>query len=63
MKDTDLMPYGKYKGTQMANIPAYYLIWLHNKHRATKEVELYILMNWDVLQKEISDWRQKNNRY
>lgn len=27
MSDTDLMPYGKFKGTEMANVPAYYLIW------------------------------------
>lgn len=63
MTDTDLMPFRKYKGEKMANVPAYYLIWLHEKHKAGKEVERYILMNWDALQKEISDWKRKNNKY
>jgi uncharacterized protein (DUF3820 family) len=60
MTDTDLMTYGKYKGQPIASVPAYYLIWLHKEHRATNAVEEYILMNWDVLQKEISDFKQKN---
>jgi uncharacterized protein (DUF3820 family) len=59
MEDTDLMTYGKYKGTPIGNVPAYYLIWLHNKHRTTPEVEVYILMNWDVLQLEIAKERKE----
>jgi uncharacterized protein (DUF3820 family) len=57
------MPYGKHKGIPLISVPAYYLIWLHEKHRATKEVERYILMNWDVLQKEISDWKREHGKY
>jgi len=26
-KDDDVMPFGKYKGTKMANVPASYLEW------------------------------------
>jgi uncharacterized protein (DUF3820 family) len=63
MTDTDLMPFGKYKGTPLVSVPAHYLIWLHEKHRATKEVEIYILMNWDALQKEISDWKREHGKY
>jgi len=29
MKDTDLMPFGKYKGIPMQDVPAGYLIWKH----------------------------------
>lgn len=25
------MPFGKYKGTLICNIPEYYLVWYHNK--------------------------------
>ncbi len=25
------MPYGKYKGTLLCDLPVYYLEWLHNK--------------------------------
>jgi len=25
------MPYGKYKGTPIANLPEYYLVWYHRK--------------------------------
>lgn len=31
MKDTDLMPFGKYKGTPMANVPDDYLLWIYDK--------------------------------
>jgi len=33
MKDTDLMPFGKYKGEAMANVPALWLVmfWDANK--------------------------------
>jgi hypothetical protein len=28
LKDTDPMPFGKYKGTAMVNVPASYLLWV-----------------------------------
>jgi hypothetical protein len=28
LKDTDPMPFGKHKGTPLANVPAKYLLWL-----------------------------------
>ncbi len=31
MKDTDPMPFGKYKGTKMANVPDSYLLWIYNR--------------------------------
>jgi uncharacterized protein (DUF3820 family) len=31
MKDEDPMPFGKYKGTKMANVPDSYLLWLYNR--------------------------------
>lgn len=49
MKDTDLMPYGKYKGEKMANVPASYLIWLYENNKCFGEVLKYISDNMDVL--------------
>lgn len=59
MEDTDLMPYGKHKGTAMANIPAADLIWLYENNRTSKDVRQYIEENMDVLKEEI---KQANNK-
>jgi len=57
--DESPMPFGKYKGTEMANVPAWYLIWLWEKQGTTKPfgekaeaVQAYILDNLDVLRIE-----------
>ena len=55
MEDTDLMPYGKFKGDKMENVPAYYLIWLYDNNKCSGEVKDYIIDNMDVLQKEINE--------
>lgn len=33
MNDNYLMPFGKYKGEKLANVPDSYLIWLHDNTR------------------------------
>lgn len=33
LTDQDPMPFGKYQGTPMSNVPDSYLIWLYNKYR------------------------------
>lgn len=33
LRDTDPMPFGKYQGTPMANVPDSYLIWLYTKYK------------------------------
>lgn len=47
------MPYGKYKGVKIANIPADYLIWIFENNKCTPEVAKYIAENLDVLNAEI----------
>lgn len=59
MNDVDLMPYGKYKGEKMSQVPAFYLLWLHKKKKASREVETYIMMNWDELQKEYAENKER----
>lgn len=53
MKDTDKMPFGKFAGTAMINVPASYLLWLYGEGKVNKEVKLYIEENMDVLKKEV----------
>lgn len=31
MTDTDLMPFGKYRGVRLEDVPASYLLWLWNE--------------------------------
>jgi len=58
MEDTDLMPFGKHKGTAMANVPAPYLIWLGENAKtgvrtSFPQVFEYIDDCKNVLQKEV----------
>jgi len=53
MNDDSLMPFGKYKGEKMANIPPDYLIWLYENSKIYGEVKEYIKDNFDVLKAEI----------
>ena len=61
LTDESVMPFGKYKktGTQMANIPASYLLWLWEQNKGKKPlgaeseaVQTYILENLNALKKE-----------
>ena len=52
MDDNSTMPFGKYKGHKMANIPASYLIWLHGNTNIYGDVRDYITKNMDVLKVE-----------
>lgn len=54
MNDESLMPFGKYKGIKMANVPASYLIWLYDNGKCLGGVGKYIKENMDVLKSEIA---------
>lgn len=51
--DDTQMPFGKYKGEKMANVPASYLVWLYDNNKCFGELKEYIEDNIDVLNKEI----------
>jgi len=53
MTDNSLMPFGKYKGTKMANVPASYLIWIFENNKCSIEVIKYVRENLDVLKEEV----------
>lgn len=59
------MPFGKYKGTKLANVPAEYLLWLHGngispQHQSLKD---YIEDNMDVLKQEIGKVKARYPKY
>jgi uncharacterized protein (DUF3820 family) len=56
--DSTPIPFGKYKGKAMANIPAHYLLWLYNKGCFHEGVRKYIQENLDGLNKEIQNTRR-----
>lgn len=51
--DESVMPYGKYKGKQMADVPAEYLQWLFDNGKCSPDVKRYIENNIDVLESQI----------
>ncbi len=51
--DTSPMPFGKYKGDKMENVPASYLLWLYDNNKCNNQVQDYIKDNYDVLQHEL----------
>lgn len=58
MEDTDLMLFGKHKGKEMANVPANYLIWLHDNasntgRREYPQIFEYIKDNMPSLEVEL----------
>lgn len=58
MDDNSIMPYGKYKGEKMINVPSDYLLWLYENNKCSDEVRHYIEENMDVISVEIK--RNKN---
>jgi len=53
MTDNSLMPFGKYRGEKMANVPADYLIWIFENNKCTPDVAKYIAENLSVIKSEI----------
>lgn len=59
-KDDTPMPWGKHKGTPLANVPADYLIWLYENSKAYGKLAFYIKRNWDALKKEVAEKQSKH---
>lgn len=54
------MPWGKWAGTKMIDVPASYLLWLHKQGTKDYKVTGYIFDNLDSLKKECEE--EKNKR-
>lgn len=55
LTDSDPMPFGKHKGSKMANVPADYLLFLYNKDLPDGNVKEYIFDNLEALEAESFD--------
>jgi len=53
MRDSDLMPFGKYFGKKMIDIPAPYLMFLLNNNCGHQAVKAYIDGNLEILKAEV----------
>lgn len=60
LTDESLMPFGKYKGEKLANVPAGYLIWLYDNKKLFGDLKKYCEENIEVLkiQKRQEDQRK-----
>lgn len=54
MNDSSPMPWGKHAGTQMADVPPDYLLWLYENGKAHNDVKRYIEDNLDVIKAQIA---------
>lgn len=63
LTDTSLMPYGKFKGEKMQNVPYWHLLWLYENDKASKDVKTYIEDNKDVLESERKRANQNKRNY
>lgn len=55
LTDQSPMPFGKYKGQKLEDVPASYLIWLHDEWHCTGPIKEYIVDNRDVLDKQVKE--------
>ena len=52
LTDESLMPFGKFKGTKMANVPDKYLLYIYENNMCSDPaVKFYIKTNLDVLRR------------
>lgn len=51
LTDESLMPWGKYKGYQMINVPAKYLLYMYENNKCYGSVKDYIEDNLDFIKK------------
>ncbi|WP_366925851.1 DUF3820 family protein [Acinetobacter sp.] len=47
------MPFGRYRGKAMVNVPAQYLLWLYNNGCGHAGVRNYIIANLNCLNEEV----------
>lgn len=52
LSDLSPMPFGKYRGKAMQDVPAKYLLWLYDSKVDHPAVRAYIIDNLQVLRQE-----------
>jgi uncharacterized protein (DUF3820 family) len=65
LTDESPMPWGKFKGKKMIDVPADYLLWLYREDKADGDVLEYINDNYMVLLNEVKnmDIKKYSNDY
>jgi hypothetical protein len=53
LTDNSLMPFGKYQGEKLANVPARYLLFIRDNFQLHDNLRAYINKNNDALQAEV----------
>ena len=63
LTDESPMPWGKYKGEKMANVPASYLLYIYYANgQYDKDFGRYVLDNWDVIKAEVKREKEKQRK-
>jgi len=55
LTDESEMPYGKYEGWLMKDVPASYLLWLNDNTKTSPSVQAYIDDNWEGLEQDVEE--------
>jgi uncharacterized protein (DUF3820 family) len=53
LKDDSMMPFGQYRGRQMADVPAEYLFWLYDTGKCFGAVKAYIIDNLEAIKSQM----------
>jgi len=53
LTDKSIMPFGKYKGAELANVPASYLLWIYENYDLQQNLKDYIEDNWQQIELEL----------
>lgn len=62
MTDDSIIPFGKYAGQKLANVPPDYLLWLYENDKCFGELKTYIKENLEVIQSEIKNKKNGNSK-
>lgn len=57
--DDTPMPFGKFQGIELADVPDDYLLWLYNRGLSHRQLRQYIELNLDAIKANVSDLNQK----
>jgi len=60
--DESIMPFGKFIGIKLANVPDEYLLWLFRENKCFGELYNYIKENYDAIKKNASKKYSKGNQ-
>jgi len=63
LEDDDLMPWGKYKGKKMQDVPADYLLYMYENNKCGSDVKEYIEDCIDILKKEVKESKELKNKH